>query len=223
MATYRSWALRVVSPRSASLSSSTRWQNRSSATARNCRKIFQSDSLISRIIGLTVVTLSSRQKKLNTISRHDLAERAYSSIDEIGRQFSPNAGIAESQKRAPSPVIETAVAAKLLFPAFRIPVKLARHLIIEQWRLCFRTLRQPPGDYMEKEKRDANTAARPALWRANVDEGAQLHFGCHFHAGARDRREHGDFHDCQCGVIAPAALSRIGKVDADGASFRRQR
>src|SRR5262245_56252895 len=143
MATYRSCALRVASPLNRSLSSSTHRQKRSSATACSFRKIFQSDSFISRIIALTVV-------------------RSHP-------QFSPNDGIAESQNRTPSTISEQAAPTKLLFSAFGIPVGLARHLVIEQRRLCIRTLRQPPSDEMEKEERNANTAARPALRRANVD------------------------------------------------------
>src|SRR5215813_3980452 len=123
MATYRSWALRVVSPRNPSLSSSTRWQNRSSATACNCRKIFQSDSLISRIIALT---------------------------NEPGRQLSPNAGIAESQKRTPSSVSKTYDGGKTAVFSLWKTVGVARHLVVEGWRLCFRTLRQPPATIWRK-------------------------------------------------------------------------
>src|SRR5262245_1929458 len=44
----------------------------------------------------------------------------------------------------------------------------------------------------EKEKSDANTLARPSLRRANVVEETRLYFDRNSHAGARNRREHGD-------------------------------
>src|SRR5262245_29682310 len=48
----------------------------------------------------------------------------------------------------------------------------------------------------------ANTAARPALRRANVVEETRLHVGCCDHAGARHRREHGDLQRGQRRAVA---------------------
>src|SRR5262245_40233776 len=63
----------ILQPALAARAGSPRWQNRSSATACNCRKIFQSDSLISRIIALLVVTLSPHRQKLKSLRWRTLA------------------------------------------------------------------------------------------------------------------------------------------------------
>src|SRR5262245_39564958 len=60
----------------------------------------------------------------------------------------------------------------------------------------------------------ANTVARPALRRAHVVEEAWLHGACGDYAGARDRREHGDFQRGQRHAVASAAVSATRPVGA---------
>src|SRR5262245_58152736 len=67
----------------------------------------------------------------------------------------------------------------------------------------------------------ADTDSRLALRRANIDEETRLHAYRRIHACAWHRREHGHLHNCQRGVIAPAALSRIGKIGSYWARFQQ--
>src|SRR5215475_9264695 len=62
-------------------------------------------------------------------------------------------------------------------------------------------------------RNDADTLARPALWRANVMEEAGLHVDCSADAGVGYRREYGDFHACQCGPFAAASGGGAGAAD----------
>src|SRR5262245_53392373 len=52
----------------------------------------------------------------------------------------------------------------------------------------------------------ANNMARPAFWRANAVEGAQLHSDCRDHTGAWYWREHGDLQRRQRGAAETVAL-----------------
>src|SRR5262245_41177196 len=61
--------------------------------------------------------------------------------------------------------------------------------------------------YIFRRRAYANTAARPALRRANVDEEPRLHVGRRHNAGDGDRRDDGDFQRSQCDTAASAAVS----------------
>src|SRR5262245_19010818 len=103
----------------------------------------------------------------------------------VFRQFCPNAGIAESQNRTLGVAPENLRCCKpAIFNLWNngrvgtaIGLRTARHLL----SLVSLTIERP----FEKEKRDANTLARPALRRSNVVEETGIHFDRRRHAGAQ--------------------------------------